>query len=404
MSVQGSGFGAQEKNTTGAGRALLLTPPGGAAIAVVRLVGPGVGPFLGQHFSGRTAEGRCVHGTLSDAGRVIDDPVVVLHSGGAVADINLHGGPWVVRSVLELARRNGFEAAERPGLPLPDEAVDADTELGREVLRYLPLARTELAVQMLLAQERAWGELLLPLPPGGEGGGEGENLRGELRSYADPTPKLPPHPNPLPQGGEGKIRTILADRSLHWLLHPPRVAIVGVPNVGKSTLANQLFAQERSITADLPGTTRDWVGEIANIDGLAVMLVDTPGLRETPDAIEREAIERGRGEIGRANLIVIVLDPTQPPDGQRDLVRAHPDALRVVNKADCQSVWDTSDNRPAIRTVATTGEGVGALRNAIEKRFFGDAEVDPRQPRWWTDRQRMILERALIDPEVLNEI
>jgi tRNA modification GTPase len=182
------------------------------------------------------------------------------------------------------------------------------------------------------------------------------------------------------------------------------VAVVGVPNVGKSTLANQLFAQERSITADQPGTTRDWVGEIANLDGLAVTLVDTPGLRETTDPIEREAIGRGHREIERADLVVVVLDPTQAPDGQRNLIRAHPNALAVVNKADRPATWEVADGAEAIPTVATTGEGMDALRLAIKRRFLGTTEIDTHRPRWWTRRQRGILERALTDPAALAEL
>ena len=117
--------------TMATGSAILLTPPGSAAIAVVRLAGAGVPSFLRTHFSRPAVEGRCVHGDLKDGTRVVDDPVVVLHRGGAGADVNLHGGPWVVRSVLELARRAGFDVMERPELPLPNEAVDADTEIGR---------------------------------------------------------------------------------------------------------------------------------------------------------------------------------------------------------------------------------------------------------------------------------
>ena len=104
--------------------------------------------------------------------------------------------------------------------------------LEQEVLMSLPLARTELTLRMLLAQPAAW-DRLIARPP-----------------------------------AKAETENILADRALHWLLHPPRVAIVGAANVGKSTLANQLFGQQRSITVDLPGTTRDWVGETANLDGL----------------------------------------------------------------------------------------------------------------------------------------
>src|SRR5690606_3480586 len=103
------------------------------------------------------------------------------------------------------------------------------------------------------------------------------------------------------------LRRMLDDASLRNLLRLPRVAIIGTPNVGKSTLANQLFAQERSITADLPGTTRDWIGEIANIDGLAVMLVDTPGQGQPRDPVEAAAVDASIHQIDASDLIVLVL-------------------------------------------------------------------------------------------------
>src|SRR5688572_29878117 len=132
-------------------RAILLTPPGGAAIAVLRLTGPRVAPFLREHFAKLLRAERCVHGDLTNAATVIDDPVIVLSQDGRRADVNLHGGPWVVQSALELARRAGFDVVASPELPLPADAVDAESELEREVLTHLPLARTQLGVRMLLA-------------------------------------------------------------------------------------------------------------------------------------------------------------------------------------------------------------------------------------------------------------
>ena len=105
---------------------------------------------------------------------------------------------------------------------------------------------------------------------------------------------------------------MLKDMTLWRLLHPPKIAIIGEPNVGKSTLANRLFGQQRSITADVPGTTRDWVGEMADIGGLPAMLIDTPGLRETDDPIERGAISASGEKIREADLLIEVLDATWP--------------------------------------------------------------------------------------------
>jgi small GTP-binding protein len=335
-----------------------MTPPGAAAIAVVRLTGAGVVRFLENHFNQTVRPGRCAHGMLRDGQRELDDPVVVVSSDGCTADLSLHGGPWVVRSVLDLARRAGFAVDETPGLPLPPEAVDATSELGREVLQYLPLAATELAVRVLLAQEAAW-----------------EKWLGSRPVPAD-------------------VTHVLADRSLHWLLHPPAVAIIGIANVGKSTLANRLFAQERVITADEPGTTRDWVGEIANLDGLAVMLVDTPGVRETQDAIEQEAIQRSREQVTTSDVLVLVLDPTQPREPEQAALEAqYPHALRVVNKIDRQPLWRLPGG--AIATVATTGQGVDALREEIRRRFLGPTPFVIDQPRCWTLRQRELVERMI---------
>lgn len=340
------------------GRAILLTPPGGAAIAVVRIVGADVERFLQRHFSRAVPEGRAVHGELRDGDRIIDDPVIVRPRPG-VADINLHGGPWIIHSTLELLARGGFAVVHAHQPQVLDEAVDADTAIEREVLIHLPLARTELTLRVLLAQPAAWETLLAEVE----------------RDLSASRPR---------------IQRMLEDRSLIHLLHPPRVAIIGPPNAGKSTLANQLFAQERSITADLAGTTRDWVGEIANVNGLAVMLVDTPGLRETTDPIEQIAIERSGGQIERADLIVLVLDPTQPPEpDQRRLLDRYPHALLVVNKSDRQPAWRLP-GPPALHTVATTGEGIEAVRIAIAGHFGCDG-IDAAQPRVWTDRQRKLL-------------
>jgi tRNA modification GTPase len=343
-------------------RAILLTPLGPAAIAVVRFAGPATAEFLRRHFSKEIKPGRCVHGTLTDGARVIDDPVVVaLPNGGA--DVNVHGGPWVVRSVLELARRKGFDVHEPGEGSTPQEATDGDMPLEREIAAQLPLARTELGIRVLLAQASAWEGFL-------------------ANKITNPSER------------SERIRQILEDMSLWHLLHPPTVAIVGAANVGKSTLANQLFGQERSITADLAGTTRDWVGEIANVDGLPVMLMDTPGIRATEDAIEQTAIARSRQQIEGSQLVVLVLDATAPLEPEQSrLLAAYPQAIRVVNKSDRPSILNAS-SLDAIHTVATTGKGVNELRRAIAK-YFGCAEMDPGQPRWWTERQRMMLERGI---------
>jgi len=327
----------------------ILAGEGAAAIAVVRLSGPRVAGFLERHFSKRVSVGKMVHGELRDGDRVIDDPLVILLREDLV-ELNLHGGPWVLHAVKMLAERGGFVA-----VPWRESVIAFDTVdiIEREVLASLADAKTELAVSALLNQPSAW-----------------QTLNVSAMSAAE-------------------RRAMLADRSLHWLLHPPRVAIVGPPNVGKSTLANALFGQERSITADLPGTTRDWVGELANINGLVVMLVDTPGRRETSDAIEAAAIAASSRQIELANLTIAVLDLSRELDSeQRQIIDAFPDAIRVANKADLPARWDAKLFNAMLMT-ATDDQSVERLRVAILRRF-GLENFDPARPRVWTDRQRAV--------------
>jgi tRNA modification GTPase len=218
------------------------------------------------------------------------------------------------------------------------------------MLAALRHAKTESGIQMLLAQPAAWRTLLDTKPDA------------------------------------ATIEQMLADRTLDRLLQPARVAIVGPPNVGKSTLANQLFAQERSITADLPGTTRDWVGEIANLDGVPVMLLDTPGVRETADEIEHRAIEASREIVRGADVIVYVIDAGDPH------VPATKDSIiRVLNKVDRGTPPGLEYD---VATVATRGQGIDELRMLIRTRLGCD-DLTVSMPRCWTDRQRQVLRNLL---------
>jgi small GTP-binding protein len=314
-----------------------LTPPGVSAIAVIRLSGPGVPGFLQQHFNRPVRPGRCVHGNLTGPDGVIDDPVIAWVAEDAV-DVNLHGGTAVVRTVLDLAGSCGFEI--NPPAPVP-------ADLQAEVIAALPLARTETALRALLAQPAAWKNF---------------------------TPAI--------------ARNMLDDPSGRWLIRPPTVAIVGPANVGKSTLANRLYGQDRAIVADMPGTTRDWVGAVADLNGLAVTLVDTPGLRTTDDAIEIAAVAAAAGEIRAADLVVVVVDTSvRETANARSVLKNHRGAIVVANKSDRAAVWSVPG---AIAVSAFTGNGIGQLMSEIRRRF-GWEPVDIERSRWWTDRQRAIL-------------
>jgi tRNA modification GTPase len=335
-------------------RFTLLTPPGLGAIAVVRICGEGVSEFLQKHFSGKAVGGACVHGTLRDDQGTIDDPLVAMSTNGLSADLNLHGGAYVIEATCGLLTASGFLRIPAT-IPLAEISVAdicSDDPLDREVASSMPSAITEPALRMLLAQPAAWKR---------------------WREVRD-----------IPS------EQIVADRCLWRLLHPPTVAIIGIPNVGKSTLANMLFGQKRSIVADVAGTTRDYVSAPANVDGLPIVLLDTPGQRQGADAIERSAIAASEAPIAAADLTLLVLDPTQSlrPEQVR-LAEGHPRAMTVINKSDLPTVWraeQAGEYAGAIRTNALSGGGITALRDAI-RTFFSCGDLTPDRPRCWTDRQ-----------------
>jgi len=147
------------------------------------------------------------------------------------------------------------------------------------------------------------------------------------------------------------------------LQHGVNVAIVGSPNVGKSSLFNRLVEQDRAIVTHIPGTTRDTLSHAIDIGGIPVVLVDTAGMRETDDTVETMGIERTRRAMSDADLVLQVVDSSQP-----DIVVLEDlstPSILVLNKSDLgPSVFSVDDMR-SVRVSALTGEGLGELRAAI---------------------------------------
>ncbi len=138
------------------------------------------------------------------------------------------------------------------------------------------------------------------------------------------------------------------------------LAIVGRPNVGKSSLFNRLLEQDRAIVTDIPGTTRDLVSETASIGGIPVKLYDTAGIRESSETVEALGIERSYQAMADADLTVVVVDASQPltTDDESLIARAGR-RLVVGNKSDLGKCRDE------LHTSALTGEGIDRLRDAI---------------------------------------
>lgn len=373
--------------TTPCTRAILHTPAGAGGIAVVLLAGPRAGEILAEVFAARAGgqpeAGRLRLGEVRAGGERLDEAVAHIREP-ELAEIHLHGGPRVVQRVLQRLGECGavVDASPTPAAagawPLSAEGMD-NPAIGRELLEHLPKATTR-GVLRLLAQQ--WSAGLSAL------------VRAALRACRerDGAP-----PSGSFEGVSGPPRSddlvAAADRLalMRRLLDPPEVVIAGPPNAGKSSLANALLGRQACIVSAVPGTTRDWVREPADLGGVPVWLTDTAGLWTPEDAIDAEAVGRAWARVEAADLVVAVCDAAAPP-GDDD-----PAWRRLVLRASALPVAGRADLAPApaglLAVSARTGEGVPALRREIPRRL-GLAVPEGAFPAAFTERQARCLRAA----------
>jgi len=334
----------------------VLTPPGRGGIAVIRCVGPRAPDAVASCFraardDGLPPAGALAYGHVLDAGGAAIDEVIVHRAAEAALEVNCHGGAAAVRAVAErlaglgLARVDPHRLLELEGMP----------RLERDARRALRDARAPWAARILLDQL------------GGALAGAVRMALADLE--ADRAPRAAQALDRLLGAWHGCGRLIA---------HPPRLAVAGRPNVGKSTLVNRLVGADRVITSDTPGTTRDYVEADAAIAGVPVVLVDTAGLREAAAEVERMGVERAHREAGRAELVLYLLDATEGvhEDDRTALERLGDRALPLWNKADLARA---PLGPPAQATVsALTGEGLETLGQEVLGRLGFQAPAPGR--------------------------
>lgn len=371
----------------------LATPAGRSGIAVIRLSGKDSLPILRKliadqnfHPQPRVAALRKIFDIeTKDA---LDETIITYFqspqsfTGEDIIEISCHGSPVIIRQIIDsclkldarMADAGEFSlralANNRMNLSQAEairDLIDAQTaaaarqsvrQLGGELSNSLqPLKDDLLDVIVVLESSLEFVEDDLP-------DFQNENIKKKLNSIVDELKKL--------------ASTFKAGKLLREGL---KVALVGRPNVGKSSIFNALLGQERAIVTEIAGTTRDQINEKFVINGIPISLIDTAGLRETTDLVESIGVERSKTAIADADLVIVVLDGSEELtlDDQKIISQASESThIFVANKIDLRQVpSEFAQNSNTIKISAKTGQGLTDLQDAIIEPFsvkeFDDA-------------------------------
>lgn len=295
-----------------------------------------------------------------------------------VVEIHCHGGPFVLQSLCEALVASGARLA-RPGEFTQRAFLNGKLDL-TQAEAVLDTIRAKTATSLRLAQEQLRGSLSKEMDRIRQ---HLIHLLAHVEAAIDFTEEDITfiQEQELRRGVESAIQELSRFAESYQegriLREGIAAAIVGQPNVGKSSLLNALLQTDRAIVTPVPGTTRDVLEETLNIRGVPVRLLDTAGLRDTPDLAEQEGVRRSRAAMEEADLLLIVLDGSRPltPEDRLLLSADHDQkAVIVVNKADlpaqishseCQSLRESAPADATVWISAKTGMGLDDLRDAI---------------------------------------
>ncbi len=389
----------------------LSSAPGRGAIAVVRLTGPGSEAVAGRVFQPREGAKRLLNRRLflgrfvGAGGEVLDEGMAVLmrkprsFTGEDMAEFYCHGGPAVVEAILQAAADAGARPAapgeftRRAFLEGKIDLIQAESvadlisaETGRAARAALALMDRGLSEKL----EDAWERIVEA----------GAHLEAAIDFPDEFEPGAGPSLTGAPMDGEElgeRLRRIEENlfaleqsyRTGRMLREGARVAILGRPNAGKSTLLNCLLGTDRAIMSPIPGTTRDTVEETCDVEGIPIRLIDTAGLRETGDLVEIEGAARARLAAQGADLCLVIFDAAGGPEERAwaagECGRLEAPSLLVANKIDLPEARFPTELAASgnggnslpyegfCQISALRNEGVDALRRAMAGALAGEA-------------------------------
>jgi tRNA modification GTPase len=388
----------------------MATPPGRGGIGVVRLSGPAAREIAGcmLRLKHELGPGRAIYGELIEpaSGERIDEVVVTCfakphsYTTDDVVEISAHGSPVVLRHIVELASTAGARLAE-PGEFTMRAFLNGRIDLTQaEAVRDLIESQT--LYQARVAGQQLEGALSRRLQPIKKTLVELIAVMEAGIDFAEDDVSVLPATEILTRIAAVRepLEQLRASFAYGKIVHEGMsLAIVGRPNVGKSSLFNRLVERERAIVTATPGTTRDLVTETVALRGIPLKLIDTAGIRHSTDEAESIGIRKSREALSEADMVLVVLDCTcdvSPED--KELLRAceHRRALAVANKADLAGARSVDvDGLKVFRTSALTGEGMDGLRQEILHQVAGGAGGEQETGFLTNIRHQRLVEESL---------
>ncbi len=370
----------------------LATPMGDGAISIIRVSGENSIKIADSIFSGslklQNAASHTIHygRIISESNDVVDDVLVSLFIGPNSytcensVEISSHASPIIIKKILKLIVEKGARLAE-PGEFTKRAFLNGKIDLVQaEAVADLINSRTEASLRG--ARKQFDGILSKKI----------EELRSKLVSasslieleldFAEEDLEFVSRPEAI--GGIEQIiqqiDELLDTFSFGRIIRDGiNVALVGKPNVGKSSLLNYILKESRAIVSEIPGTTRDIIREEVSIDGILFRLFDTAGIRLTEDIIEKEGVERSRQAVHDADIVLIINDvlSNSPEELYNELINLTDDSkiITVLNKIDLDQGCIISSD---VRISALSGEGIDELFKILKKKTIGNKKYSEK--------------------------
>ena len=372
--------------------AAISTGMSNSGIGIVRISGDDAFQIIDRIYKGKKklseADSHTIHyGFIKDGGETVDEVLVSVmraprtFTGEDTVEINCHGGVYVVQRVLETVLKNGARPAE-PGEFTKRAFLNGKMDLSQaEAVIDVITSKNEYALQSSVSQLRgsvkkkietmretllyhtAFIETALDDPEHISVDGYGETLEKELIPIREELKKL------IDSAGNGRI-----------IKEGIQTVILGKPNAGKSSLLNVLSGRERAIVTEIEGTTRDVLEEQIHLNGLNLNMIDTAGIRQTEDVVEKIGVEKAREYAESADLIIYVADASRKLDeNDREIVQiiAAKKVVVLLNKSDLEPVLTREelgifleDEFPVIEVSAKEEKGIRELEQQLKTMFL----------------------------------